>query len=818
MANIKNITTGNQYIDGYIDAWETKESDYILTNETKVHAVVYLHRNNSWNGNTYSDQVWRRLKINGVNVFEVTGNVTVPPKASGYVKIAEGSTTVKHDTDGSKKVSISIESTDNLSSTPTAFDISLQSGELTLTKIPRYATSNQSLNSKTETTITMNWSSDNTIDYVWYSTDWGTTWKAVGSVNAKSGSYTINYPSNSTNKLSANTTYNVITRVRRKDSQLTTDSSKLSVTTYDYPHCTNSPNFTIGNSLTLSFYNPLGRSINWQVLGNDNSIIAGNTTTGTSYTGINGEGSIANLYASIPNAKSGTYKVKVTYGSSEKTTTGGTYSIKGTETPTIGTITYADTNATVTAITGNNQHIVQNQSNLKVSFTSATAKNSASISKHTFTLNGVTKTSTSSSGSVDFGKINSSSNLTLTIVVTDSRGLTSKTTKTITMLAHNDPSAIVTLKRLNNYEDETYLTVDGSIASVNGKNKMTIKYRYKVSGGTYGDYITISDNVKQTLSLNKENIYMFNVVITDSFGATYNQEHSLNKGVFPLFIDTELNSVGVNRLPLNENSFEVNGTIYIEDIKCKNLLYTPYTETNKLTDTATKDDYTVKTNYYCYLEEGKKYTFSCKTDAVWGGSTSTDTVEVFLLKDNAYDLYISVNTNPKTFTVTETGYYFVRYDINKNGVTHSFWDMQIEEGDVATNYVEAKEFSNKQVYSLGEIIIGRWVTGQPIYRNVLIIPASNFGTGTASSGTSINIPHNVANIGIVLREDLIWERTTTVKQKRILPSNFYGDAGWDGQMFVDTTNIQCELGTSILNAMRNASYIYAILEYTKETD
>lgn len=816
MANIKNITTGNQYIDGYIDAWETKESDYILTNETKVHAVVYLHRNNSWNGNTYSDQVWRRLKINGVNVFEVTGNVTVPPKASGYVKIAEGSTTVKHDTDGSKKVSISIESTDNLSSTPTAFDISLQSGELTLTKIPRYATSNQSLNSKTETTITMNWSSDNTIDYVWYSTDWGTTWKAVGSVNAKSGSYTINYPSNSTNKLSANTTYNVITRVRRKDSQLTTNSSKLSVTTHDYPHCTNAPNFTIGNSLTLSFYNPLGRSINWQVLGNDNSIIAGNTTTGTSYTGINGEGSINNLYASIPNAKSGTYKVKVTYGSSEKTTTGGTYSIKGTETPTIGTITYADTNATVTAITGNNQHIVQNQSNLKVSFTSATAKNNASISKHTFTLNGVTKTSTSSSGSVDFGKINSSSNLTLTIVVTDSRGLTSKTTKTITILAHNDPSAIVTLERLNNYEDETYLTVDGSIASVNGKNKMTIKYRYKVSGGNYGNYTTINDNVKQTLSLNKENIYMFNVVITDSFGATYDQEHPLNKGVFPLFIDTELNSVGVNRLPLNENSFEINGDIYTENIECKNLLYTPYTESNKLTATATRDDHSFTTGYYCYLEAGKKYTFSCETDATFGGSNGTDTVEVFLLKDKAYTTFIHINTNPKTFAVETTGTYFLRYDVNKYGETQTFWNFQVEEGSVATGYIEAKKFDNSERYFLEEHKIGTWFNGKPLYRRIVSLGASHFGTTESTTGKNIEIAHNISDIKDIVKYEDIW---ITNGQYRKFPSNYYGNAGWDGHYYCTSEKICFELGSAIYNRLiSDTTSFYITIYYTKETD
>ena len=67
-----------------------------------------------------------------------------------------------------------------------------------LTDIPRYATANQSLKSKTSTSITMNWSSDSTIDYIWYSKNNGTNWTAIGSVNAKSGSYTISHLSPST--------------------------------------------------------------------------------------------------------------------------------------------------------------------------------------------------------------------------------------------------------------------------------------------------------------------------------------------------------------------------------------------------------------------------------------------------------------------------------------------------------------------------------------------------------------------------------------------------------------------------------------------
>lgn len=228
-------------------------------------------------------------------------------------------------------------------------------------------------------------------------------------------------------------------------------------------------------------------------------------------------------------------------------------------------ITYSDTNTTVTNITKNNQNIVQNKSNLAVNYTSAIGAKGATISKYQFILNGVIKESTSESGSINFGTVNSANSIDLTVIVTDSRGNSTTVTKRIIILEYYNPNAIVTLNRLNNYEDETYLTVDGSIASVNSKNTMSIKYRYKVSGGNYNSFTTISDNVKQTLSLNKNNSYIFNVVVTDAFGSTYDKEHVLNKGIFPFFIDTIKNSVGINCFPTQNNSLEVNGNLLVSE-------------------------------------------------------------------------------------------------------------------------------------------------------------------------------------------------------------------------------------------------------------
>lgn len=146
-------------------------------------------------------------------------------------------------------------------------------GKITAPNIPRYTTVTQSLNSKTETTIKMNWSTTDTVDYVWYSKDNGSTWVAVGTVNAKSGTYTIS-------GISANTTYNIKTRVRRKDSQLTSDTSNLQVTTYKVP--TQSLNSKTETSITINWACDTNIDHLWYSINNGSSWIDAGSKSGTS--------------------------------------------------------------------------------------------------------------------------------------------------------------------------------------------------------------------------------------------------------------------------------------------------------------------------------------------------------------------------------------------------------------------------------------------------------------------------------------------------------------------------------------------------------
>lgn len=217
------------------------------------------------------------------------------------------------------------------------------SGEWALDRVPRYANiTSFSVSKRDETSVKFNWTADAECDYAWYSKNSGSSWNPLPVNNIVEG-------------LSANTTYEFKLRLQRAGTTLTTDSNIYAQTTYDYPHCTNAPSFTIGNSLNLLIYNPLGRSFNATIVGDNGLTKVTGPYAGTSVSGFVITEWTDFLYSTIPNKPSGNYKVIVSYGNSHRTTNGGTYSITGAEKPTFNSFTYRDVGGTSTQLTGNNQ-------------------------------------------------------------------------------------------------------------------------------------------------------------------------------------------------------------------------------------------------------------------------------------------------------------------------------------------------------------------------------------------------------------------------------------------------------------------------------
>lgn len=336
---------------------------------------------------------------------------------------------------------------------------------------------------------------------------------------------------------------------------------------------TSAPDFNDEQNPTINYSNPAGNSANnldacISLTGSKDDVgYRAISKTGSSYTFnlTEAERNVLRNACTTSNSRSVTFFVRTIIGGNTfySTITKTLSIVNGNPTFSSSNISYKDNNSTTTAVTGNNQQLVQNLSKLLVTITSATAKKGASISKYEATINGVTKTITSA-GNIDYGVINSSENLTLSVKVTDSRGNTTTATKTVTFLAWSLPSAVVSLKRKNNYENETYLTVNASYSSVNSKNSITITYAFKKStDSSYGSATTISNNTKVTMSKDKNYAWNYQIIIKDKFGTTtYNV--TLAKGQFILFVDTKKLSVGINCFPTNNESLEINGCQVLE--------------------------------------------------------------------------------------------------------------------------------------------------------------------------------------------------------------------------------------------------------------
>lgn len=532
-------------------------SNGAVANSSTVKVTVVASKSSSSTASTYGNYT-ATATVNGSAQSVGTTSFTLAPGKS--ITLLTKSYTVPHNADGTKTTTISASVGGNVM-------YGNGSASITLDKIPRYGTANQTLNSKTETSITMNWNSDSTVDYIWYSTNNGSTWAGINVTDGTGGSYTVN-------GLAANTTYQVKTRVRRKDSQLTTDSTALAVATYAYPYCNSMPSFTIGSKLTLGFYNPLRRTITANIIGADGSQISNDTTSGTSISGYNGDVVVNRLYTSIPNAKSGTYKVKVTYGSIITTKTGGTYTVNTSVcAPTIGTVSYQDTNGTSTAITGNNQQIIRNQSKVQFTASGLAGNKAATISscKVTVNANNYNMTVSGTTATVNNIVIDSSTNLTATITVTDSRGVTATKNLNITMLDWALPTAIITLHRQNNFYSESDINVNAEYTSLDGKNTISIKARSKkVTDSSYGSYVTLQDEVTSVLTLDNNYEWDVQVLVSDAFGSTtYNL--SLSRGMPIIFFDRVLSSTGFNCFPVDEKSVEINGVNIQRNVMTRSL-------------------------------------------------------------------------------------------------------------------------------------------------------------------------------------------------------------------------------------------------------
>lgn len=332
--------------------------------------------------------------------------------------------------------------------------------------------------------------------------------------------------------------------------------------------------------------------------------------------------------------------------------------------PTVEKNEYYDSNKKTSDITEDNQIIIRNNSNLEFKLTNLIALKYATLSKVEVLLNGITKSATLSSSSVpsqviNFGIVNSSSNLTASISVIDSRGNRTSYSKDITIIDWVQPSAIINCQRENNFYSTTHLTVDGSISSINDKNVIKIQYQYKKTTDTnYSTLKTIQDNTQTSFDIDNKLAWDIRVIVSDLIGSTtYNL--FIDKGIPIIYFDRLLSSMGVNCFPKYDNSFEVNGV----SLSGKVL----YNSANGTAETVTLSD---SAENYTYLEifyssSGDNACGSVKVFSPNGKLVHLGTIHYIADFDYAKFALVSVSGSMITFSQN------YQITIKNNGSTYS---------------------------------------------------------------------------------------------------------------------------------------------------
>lgn len=564
----------SSYGNWYLQLNWTQTAKNSNTNKSTISWNVKTIRS-SGSGSYYVGNI--TAKIGGVTVYSCD-NSNRWLMSDGAVVASGSSLQIQHNNDGTKQITCEIKGAiytyaDNVSG----------SKSFALDTIPRYATISQSLAGRTENSITVSWTADATCDYLWYSSDNGSTFTGVTIAQATSGSYTIT-------GLSVGTSYNVITKVRRKDSQLSSQTSAQAMSTYPKPYANATPDFVLGNVLTVSVFNPLSKGVRVSLLDCNGSVIE--TANGS----LNGNVQFFNpnyydpavlqamidaMYASIPNATSGTYSIKVENmddPTDYTTTTGGVYSVDPADcTPEIGSATYADVNPNTTSVIQDDSKLVQNLSTPQFTASNLQGKKSATIASVSVAVMGtsyaLTVSGTSATGTG--GTINSSANVSAVFTITDSRGLTNTKTITLTMLAWTSPTAIVTVGRVSNFYTTTDMLVDAEYPYLDGKNTITITYLGKavpITGQTTPSDVSgsLQDNV--TGQANFDNNFAWNITftLTDAFNATATYSAYISRGMPIVFFDRMRRSVGVNMFPSHDETVEIDGDLYADNINGAN--------------------------------------------------------------------------------------------------------------------------------------------------------------------------------------------------------------------------------------------------------
>ena len=263
--------------------------------------------------------------------------------------------------------------------------------------------------------------------------------------------------------------------------------------------------------------------------------------TGTSYTFnlTDAERNVLRNATTTANSRTVKFYIKTVIGSNTfYDSHDATFSVVNAN-PTFSNYTFRDGNSTTTAITGNDQWIIQNKSSLVAEISTAnkaTANKGATMSSYVFEIGSYSGTEnyTTSAITKTIGAINATANQNLKITAKDSRGNSTAVNKTVNIVPYATPVLSVSAARLNNFENNTTIKISGTVSLLKVNNAVKnavnatsgVQYRYKSqSTSTWGSWTNVASSMNQStgaittsdfiLSLNNTQAWDFEIKLTD---------------------------------------------------------------------------------------------------------------------------------------------------------------------------------------------------------------------------------------------------------------------------------------------------------------
>lgn len=485
------------------------------------------------------------ISINGVS--ETYTAPAIDDYSSGWKKKLLKTKTVRvsHNADGTKS-GVALSASWRFSGTYSGVSVGTITASITVTlnSIDRTPpTVSCTVSNITANGFRISAASSATADQWFYSLDNGGSSTLFSSTAGTSASITLS-------NLSPNTTYYVRALARKKSNQVYGESGTITVKTLGGAVLLSCGSFSadaasISLSLRVTVYN--AAYTNYITIKNGSTTylsLAGRVwSAGTAYrtitltasertTLLNAMASVKSFTATIELVtKSGSTQI-----GSASTCTCTIRTSQANSGPSLSGFTFADSYSTTTAITDNNQVLIQDYSRLTVTPGTATARNGASIVSYSAVCSGVTKSNTTGAA-LSLGTIGTSGTRDITLTVTDSRGYTASVTQSVTVVPYSKPRvSSVSLRRTNDIETEMQLVFNGSISpiTVDGTQKNSLlyaRYRYKLtSASSYNSYTSILGSVTATSSsfsfsnlelcnLDSESSYDFHLQIRDQLNS-----------------------------------------------------------------------------------------------------------------------------------------------------------------------------------------------------------------------------------------------------------------------------------------------------------